>query len=104
MEHFLRDALDWIKLGMLAMFGGAASYVYMMVVKNRQFRWFTFGANLFIAFFVGKSLGGFIPESSINYTGWVMMLGFCAYPALGVAEAKVLKYLDSRIAPGSEGQ
>jgi len=101
MEQWLQAFLDWVKLGMLAMFGGCASYVYMMVVKNRPFRWFTFAANLFIAFFVGKSLGGFIPADSLNYTGWVMMLGFCAYPVLGVAEAKLLKYLDARIATGS---
>lgn len=104
MEHFLREALDWIKLGMLAMFGGAASYVYTMIVKNRQFRWMTFTANLFIAFFVGKAMGGFIPTDTVNATGWVMMLGFCAYPVLGLAEAKVLKYLDNRIAPGSDTQ
>lgn len=101
METVLREALEWVKLGLLAMFGGCASYLYNMVVKNTPFRLVTFLINLLISFFVGKMMGGFIPETTLNYTGWVMMLGFCAYPVLGLVEAKFLKYMDSRLTPGS---
>lgn len=102
MFDWLKDVQDWMKLGMLASFGGAASYVYIMITKNRPFRWMTFLANLFIAFFVGKSLGGFIPEDSANYTGWVMLLGFSAYPVLGAAENWVLAKIESLALPGGK--
>lgn len=102
MSNYLNELLVWVRLGMLAMFGGAASYVYLMVKNNTPFRWFTFIANLFLAFFVGKTFGGFIPETTSNYTGWVMMLGFCGYPVLGLAEEKFMAYLATRITPGDK--
>lgn len=104
MEHLLEYARalgEWAKLGLLAAFGGMASYLYIMVTKNHPFRWLTFGVNLFLAFFVGKSLGGFIPADSTNFAGWIMLLGFCAYPLLGRLETKLLAYLDSRV-PGGQ--
>lgn len=100
MDKILHELSEWARLGLLAAFGGAASYVYIMVTKNRKFVWWMFLANLFIAFFAGKAIGGFIPEDSKNYTGWVMMLGFCAYPVLGLIEAKILQYIDRRTLPG----
>ena len=97
---YLRELGELVKLGLLAMFGGLASYLYIMVTKNRQFRWLTFGTNLFLAFFVGESIGGFIPPDSTNYAGWIMLLGFCAYPVLGRVETKLLAYLDARATGG----
>jgi fluoride ion exporter CrcB/FEX len=102
MEDFLREVRQWAQMGLLAAFGGAASYLYTMVTKNKKFVWLTFNINLFLAFFVGQSLGGFIPPDTKNFGGWLMMLGFCAYPALGLVENKVLAYLDKRM--GARGE
>jgi fluoride ion exporter CrcB/FEX len=94
MEKLLQEFSEWAKLGLLASFGGMASYVYIMVRKNKKFHWFTFLANLLIAFFVGKALGGFIPADASNATGWVMLLGFLAHPILDRVEDKFLARLD----------
>lgn len=94
MDKFLHELSEWAKLGLLAAFGGLASYVYIMVRRNKKFHWFTFGANIFVAFFVGKSIGGFVPPETSNYGGWIMLLGFIAYPLLDRIEDKLLAKLD----------
>lgn len=104
MEDFVAELTAWLRLGVLAAFGGAASYIYLMITKNRPFRWITFLANLFIAFFVGKAMGGFIPEGTRNFSGVVMLMGFCAYPVLGIVEEKIVSYINKRIAAGGPGQ
>lgn len=95
MDKFLHELSEWAKLGLLAAFGGIASYVYVMVRKNKKFHWATFAANIFIAFFVGKSIGGFVPQDINNAGGWIMLLGFVAYPILDKIEDRVLAKLDS---------
>lgn len=102
MEAFLLELTAWLRLGILAAFGGAASYIYLMITKNRPFRWITFAANLFIAFFVGKAMGGFVPEDTKNFSGVVMLMGFCAYPVLGIVEEKIVSYINKRIAAAGE--
>jgi fluoride ion exporter CrcB/FEX len=99
-DDFLHTLNTWMHLGLTAMFGGLASYIYVMVVKGRKFRWFTFLANLFLAFFVGKALSGLIPPDSPNFSGYVMMLGFCAYPLLGTVEAALMAYVNNRTKTG----
>lgn len=102
MDKFLHELSEWSKLGLLAAFGGMASYVYVMVRKNKKFHWVTFGANIFIAFFVGKSIGGFVPQDASNFGGWIMLLGFVAYPILDKIEDKVLAKLDSFVGLGDK--
>jgi FtsH-binding integral membrane protein len=99
-SSFLREVAEWMQVGLIAMFGGFASYVYLMVTKERPFRWKMFLANLFLAFFTGKALSGMIPADSPNFSGFVMMLGFCAYPILGVLETTVLAYIGKRAPTG----
>lgn len=94
MEKFLQELSEWSKLGLLAAFGGTASYVYIMVRKNKKFHWFTFFANLFVAFFVGKAIGGFVPPETSNFGGWIMLLGFLAHPILDRVEDRILAKLD----------
>lgn len=96
MENWLTAILEWAKVGLLGAFGGAASYVYLAVTKDRKFNVWTFLANLFVAFFVGKVFGTFIPADNPNREGFLMILGFTAYPVLGIVEAKVLSYLKNR--------
>lgn len=96
MDNWITAVMEWAKVGLLATFGGAASYVYLAVTKQRQFVWWAFLANLFIAFFVGKVFGEFIPATNPNRSGYLMLLGFAAYPVLGVLEAKVVAYLQAR--------
>lgn len=104
MENWINAVMEWAKVGLLGAFGGAASYVYLAVTKNRNFVWWTFLANLFVAFFVGKLFGEFIPATNPNRAGYLMILGFTAYPVLGIVETKVIAYLQSRSdLPGKEG-
>jgi hypothetical protein len=95
MEDWVEKLIRWAQLGMLGAFGGSAAYIHAMATKNQPFRVWAFAANVFLAFFVGKMLGGLIPFSPtyIEYRdGVVMALGFCAYPILGVLETKVVKW------------
>ena len=64
-----------------------------------RFDWKTFVGKLVVAFFVGKVAGEFIDVSNQYRAGIIMLLGFFAYPVLGVLEVKVKSAVE-RFSPG----
>ena len=90
--------LDWALVGFLGMLGGLASLFYPGATSMR-FDWKTFVGKLVVAFFVGKVAGEFIDVSNQYRAGIIMLLGFFAYPVLGVLEVKVKSAVE-RFSPG----
>lgn len=98
---FLEEAVSWGQLGFLGAFGGIANYYYLTVTKNRKFLWGLLSANIVLAFFLGKVLGGFIDESNEFRDGIVMLIGFFAFPIINVLEARVVAFIDKLLPFGS---
>jgi len=91
--------LDWCLVGFLGMLGGLASLFYPGATAM-PFTWKMFISKLVVAFFVGKVAGEFIPLDNQYRAGIIMLLGFFAYPVLGVVEVKVKDWLE-RFNPGA---
>lgn len=99
MEDILKNALAWLLTGLLGALGGLVSYFYPPSTEMR-FSWWLFISKLILAFFVGKVAGEFIPVDNQYRSGFIMLLGFFAYPVLGVIEVKVKAYVE-RFNPGA---
>lgn len=98
MDNWLTRVLEWSAVGLLGALGGLASLFYPSSVEMR-FTWFAFCSKLVLAFFVGKVAGEFISGDNQYRSGVIMLMGFFAYPVMGVAERKLKAWLES-INPG----
>jgi hypothetical protein len=90
------------ELGLLASYGAAANYVYVMLKNDDQkFSMFKFIGLLFLATFIGNFFGGFIPADTKVRDELLMGFGFCTFPLLAALESKIsqlaIKYLDKRV-------
>ncbi|WP_426199014.1 hypothetical protein [Pseudomonas sp. DC3200b2] len=84
----LELALSWSQFGLLGVVGGVASYFYKGSTEPRfSLRFFI--SKLVLAFFVGKVAGEFIAADNQFKSGYIMLLGFFAYPVLAVLKVKV---------------
>lgn len=92
--------LSWSQFGLLGMLGGLVSYFYPPSTEMR-FTWRYFISKLILAFFVGKVAGEFIDPANQFKSGYIMLLGFFAYPVLGVLEIKVKAWVDNFTPPGT---
>lgn len=92
--------LSWSQFGLLGMLGGIVSYFYPPSTEMR-FTWRYFISKLILAFFVGKVAGEFIDPTNQFKSGYIMLLGFFAYPVLGVLETKVKAWVDNLTPPGT---
>jgi fluoride ion exporter CrcB/FEX len=92
--RFLEGALSWGHLGLLGAFGGIANFYYLNATKNRKFVWGVLAANVILAAFLGKSLGGMISEENEFRDSIVMLLGFFAFPVVHALEARFIAFLD----------
>ena len=102
MEDWIEKLIRWGQMGMLGAFGGSAAYIHAMATKNQPFRVWAFAANVFLAFFVGKMVGTWLPESTLHpeyRDGLVMATGFCAYPILRILEVRFGDWLFDRFLP-----
>ena len=67
-------------------FGWVSFYLYQ-ISKWKDFKWLMFFANITCAFFVGYTIGCFLPET--NYTDWLLAISwFSAYPIMDILEKK----------------
>lgn len=88
--------------GLLGMLGGVAAYVYMLTTKGGKFSFWLFLGNVFLAFFVGKMVGTWLPDSTYHpeyRDGLVMAAGFCAYPILRILEVRFGEWFFDRFMP-----
>lgn len=92
--------LSWSQFGLLGMLGGLVSYFYPPSTEMR-FAWRYFISKLVISFFVGKVAGEFIAVDNQFKSGYIMLLGFFAYPVLGVLEIKVKAWVENFTPPGT---
>ena len=99
LEHVLKPVLLWSQFGMLGALGGLASYFYRPSTEAR-FAVRTFISKLVISFFIGKVFGEFIADENTFKSGYIMVLGFFAYPVLAVMEVKVRTWVDKMTPPG----
>jgi len=99
---FLEGMLSWGHLGILGAFGGIANFYYLNATKNRTFLWGLLCANVILAFFLGKVLGGFISEENEFRDGIVMLIGFFAFPIVHVLESRVVAFIDRLLPFGSK--
>ena len=86
--------LNLLQAGMLASFGGVASYLYHITQGRVKFSWLLFAANIILAFFVGDVVGEFIASDHQHRDGLIMVAGFCTYPMLGFLELQFRKFLN----------
>jgi hypothetical protein len=96
--YYLAVALAWSQFGLLGMLGGLASYFYPPSTEMR-FTWRYFISKLILAFFAGKVAGEFIAIDNQFKSGYIMLLGFFAYPVLGVLEIKVKAWVENFTPP-----
>jgi len=85
--------LLWSHFGLLGTLGGLASYFYPPLADVR-FAWRTFIGKLVTSFFVGQVAGEFIADDNTFKSGWVMLLGFFAYPVLAAFEIRVKDWIN----------
>ncbi|WP_263264046.1 hypothetical protein [Pseudomonas sp. RIT-PI-S] len=100
MGELIPLALAWSQFGLLGMLGGLVSYFYPPSTEMR-FSWKLFVSKLVISFFVGKVAGEFIAADNQFKSGYIMLLGFFAYPVLGVLEIKVKAWVENFNPPGT---
>ncbi|PVZ19940.1 MULTISPECIES: hypothetical protein [unclassified Pseudomonas] len=86
--------LGWSQYGWLGVVGGVASYFYSKSTEPR-FDVRMFVSKLVLAFFVGKVSSEFIPSTDTYKSGYIMLLGFFAYPVLAVLEVKVKGWVEN---------
>ncbi|MBD1553614.1 hypothetical protein [Pseudomonas typographi] len=94
MPDYLIQPIAWTQFGVLGVVGGIASYFYSGSTDPR-FTARMFISKLVLAFFVGKVAGEFIPDANTYKSGYVMLLGFFAYPVLAVLEVKVKGWVEN---------
>lgn len=99
--HYVHEALAWSQFGFLALLGGLASYFYPPSTEAR-FSAQRFVSKLVAAFFIGKVFGEFIANDNTFKSGYIMVLGFFAYPTLAVLENRVRAMVDKFMPPGGE--
>lgn len=102
MLKWVESVISWSDLGILGAFGGVANFYYLNATKSRKFVWGLLVANVILAFFLGKALGGFIPESNEYRDGIVMLIGFFAFPIVHVLESRVVAFINSLVAFGGK--
>lgn len=95
MGAFYDRMLEMFQLGVLAMLGGLANYLYVTVEKNRKFSIWMLLVNLFLAFYVGNVTGSFIDPQSEWRDGILMVAGFATYPLLAFVEAQAKRIFAS---------
>lgn len=100
MDQLLEAVLLWCLPGLLGGFGGVIAYISKLTTQHR------FSAGMFItkfltAFFVGRVCGYFIPMTSEFRYGYIMVLGFAAYPVLTIFEAKAKGWAERLNPPGA---
>ena len=100
--RFLEGLLIWGHLGLLGAFGGVANFYYLNATKNRKFLWGVLFANVILAAFLGKALGGLIAEDNQFRDSIVMLLGFFAFPVVHALEARFIAALDRLLPFGSK--
>lgn len=98
MDHlfaFLDSIKDNIIILIISWFGGIAHKVYHLSKPNstETFSWMALLANLFLAWFIGYIVAGFIDHDSKLYWPSLSMAWFCAYPLLAILEKQGSKYL-----------
>lgn len=101
MSH-MEKLTQFLYFGLLGTLGGVAAYVYMLTTKGGKFHFWLFVGNVFLAFFVGKMVGTWLPESTSHpeyRDGLVMAAGFCAYPILRLLEVRFGEWLLDRVIP-----
>lgn len=99
MDFSLGAVLAWSQFGLLGLLGGLASYFYPPSTEPRFSLWM-FVSKLVAAFFVGKVFGEFIATENNFKSGYIMALGFFAYPVLAVLEGRVRNLVDKFLPPG----
>lgn len=99
MAYYLALALAWSQFGLLGMMGGVVSYFYPPSTEMR-FSYKLFLSKLVISFFIGKVAGEFIDPANQYKSGYTMLLGFFAYPVLGLLETKVKAWVENITPPG----
>jgi hypothetical protein len=100
--RFFEGVLLWGHLGLLGAFGGIANFYYLNATKNRKFLWGVLVANVILAAFLGKALGGLIPEENQFRDSIVMLLGFFAFPVVHALEARFIAFIDRLLPFGSK--
>lgn len=99
LDHYIQGALIWSQFGWLGLLGGLASYFYPPSTEAR-FSCRYFISKLVVSFFIGKVSGEFIANENNFKSGYIMMLGFFAYPVLAVLEVKVKAWVETFKPPG----
>lgn len=100
-ETALHALLAWSLPGLIGALGGLCSLGYLEKGRNPP----KFSAGLFLskvmaAFVVGKAVSEFLPPDSQARSGIILLLGFFAYPVLGILESRIRGLLE-RLLPGS---
>lgn len=90
----VEGAISWGQLGILGAFGGVANFYYLNATKNRKFLWGVLLANVILAFFLGRAIGGMIPQENPVRDSIVMLVGFFAFPIVHALEARFIALLD----------
>ena len=98
MSDFIMQAIAWSVPGWLGMMGGLVSYFYPPSTELRFHAWLFIG-KLLLSFFVGKVAGEFIALDNTYRTGYIMLLGFFAFPVMGEVEKKLKAWLE-KFSPG----
>lgn len=99
---YLEEIAKFVYFGLLGTLGGVAAYVYRLTTNGGKFHFWLFLGNVFLAFFVGKMVGTWLPESTLHpeyRDGLVMATGFCAYPILRILEVRFGDWLFDRFLP-----
>lgn len=96
--RLIEGAVSWGQLGLLGAFGGVANFYYLNATKNRKFIWGVLVANVILAFFLGRAVGGMIPHDNPIRDSIVMLVGFFAFPIVSVLEHRFIAFLD-RVLP-----
>lgn len=99
LDHLVVPALIWSQFGFLGTLGGLASYFYRPATEVR-FAIRMFVSKMVISFFIGKVFGEFISTENTYKSGYIMVLGFFAYPVLAVMEVKVKAWVETFKPPG----
>ncbi len=96
----LKPVIEWMLPGLLGMLGGLVSYFYPPSTEMR-FHFWLFVSKILLSFFVGKVAGEFIALDNTFRSGYIMLLGFFAYPVMGIAEVKLKAWVE-KFSPGAQ--
>ena len=96
------EILSWSSLGVLGAFGGVANFYYLNATKNRAFAWGLLAANVVVAFFIGRVVGGFIDPDNQFRDSIAMLLGFFSFPVVHILEARLVAIINRVLPFGGE--